>query len=318
VWGQSVLFALQSVYAPVQRLVMEPDPGALEGGRSILGVLAALVVWVGATQVERDARPFLRRAAMAAAAALVPVLNFLPQETPLSERFFYLASGFALVPLGVLVDAAWRRRGAWRPAVALVTALALVGLVGISAWRARAWRTDRIVWKIATEEEPRRAAHWTHYGLALMQGREFRLAVGALQQAVELDPRNFRALHFLGMSLHQNGQPDAAVAAYTRALELQPRNIEAHLNIGLSFVGLYRFEEAYPHFVLAVQAQPDNVDALRLAGGCAMQTGRYAEAREYLDRGLRMVPNHPALRQARQILDEKITSAAGSPPAVAP
>ena len=317
VWGQSVLFALQSLYAPVKRLVMEPDPGALDTGRSILGGLVALVAWVVAARVERDARPFLRRAAMATVAAVLPVLNFLPQETPLSERFFYLASGFAFVPLGVLVNAGWRRRPAWRPAVALVTALALVGLAGLSAWRARAWRTDRIVWKIATEEEPRRATHWTHYGLALMQGREFRTAVRALQQAVELEPRNFNALHFLGMALHQNDQPDQAVTAYTRALELQPRNIEVHLNIGLSFVGLYRFEDAYPHFVLAVEAQPGNLDALRLAGGCAMQIGRYADSREYLDRGLRMVPNHPALRQARRLLDEKMAAPAAPPPAAA-
>lgn len=317
-WGQSVLFALQSLYAPVQRLVMEPDPSALGPGRSIVGALVALVAWVAAAQVETQARPFLRRAGIAAGVALIPVLNLLPQETKLSERFLYLASGFALAPVGVLVHAAWRRRAAWRPAVALVVALAILGLGGISAWRARAWRTDRIAWKIATEEEPRRAAHWSHYGLALMQGREFRLAVGALRQAAELDPGSFTAWHFLGMALHQNRQPDEAVGAYTRALALQPRNIEAHLNIGLSYVDLLRFEEAYPHFLTAVQAQPDNVDALRLAGGCAMQTGRFAESREYLDRGLRIVPNHPALRQARQILNEKMAAQGLAPAAVTP
>jgi len=308
-WGQSLLFALQSLYVPVQRLMMEPDPAALGAGRSMGGVLAALAAWVVAAQVDREARPFLRRAAVCAALALVPVLNLLPQETKLSERFFYLASGFALAPLGVLVQAAWRRNMAWRPAVALLTALALLGLGSVSAWRARAWRTDRIVWKIATEEEPRRAAHWTHYGLALMQVREFRLASGALAQAAELDPQSFTAQHFLGMALHQEGRPAEALDAYTRALALQPRNLEAHLNIGLSLVNLQRFQEAYPHFVTVVEAQPENIDALRLAGGCATLIGRFDESREYLDRGLRIAPNNRALRQARQLLDEKAAAA---------
>jgi len=315
---QSLLFAIASLYAPIQRLAMEPEPSALQLPRLGVGILAASLLWVAAWRADRATRPFLQCCAWAGGFAMLPVLNILPQETPLSERFVYLASGFWLAPVGVLVHAGWKRRVSLQPAVALVTALACVGLLGISAWRARAWRDDTVLWRIATQEEPRRATFWARYGLSLMERKRLGPARDAFTQALQIDPHDFSALHWMGMALHGAHRQEEAIAFYERALQEQPRNVEAQLNIGLAFSDLRRFQEAWPHLQRAVQLAPNDVDALQLAGRCALEAGHLAESRQYLERAAQIAPEHPDLANTLQRLRAREAAAAAVPAPAAP
>jgi tetratricopeptide (TPR) repeat protein len=299
---QSLGFALASLYAPVRRLAMEPDPASLSLMHVGVGVVVAAALWVLAWRIDPAARGLLRRAAIATGVCVLPVLNWIPQETRLSERFLYLASGFALVPFGVLVHIAWRRGSAVRPVVAGATALVLVLLLGISAWRARAWRDDIVLWRIATAEEPQRALFWQRYGLALMQRRMFGESERALQRAIELDPRDFNANQYLGMVYHQTDRPASAITQYGKALELQPRNVYLLLNIALSRLAIADVRGAYDLAKQALAIDSNHFEALRLAGGLAMQLGLLPESRRYLESAQRQQPQNVALRQQFEVL----------------
>jgi tetratricopeptide (TPR) repeat protein len=302
---QSFGFALASLYAPLQRLAMEPSPGMQSPAQLAAGVAIGAALWAGAWRTDPASRPGLRRAAIAAVACMVPVLNWLPQETQLSERFLYLASGFALAPFGVLVRAAWQRRPRLQPAVAGVTAILLVYAIGIAAWRARAWRDDIVLWRIATREEPARALFHNRYGLALMERGELQESEAALRRAVELDPRDAAAHHYLGMVLHRTDRPSQAIAAYQRALELQPGNLFMLLNVGLSRLAIGDTRGAYAAAQQALEIDANQFDALRFAGGCALQLGDLSAARRYLDAALRQRPNNAALIQQLQLLSRR-------------
>ncbi len=316
---QSLLFALASLYAPIQRLAMEPEPGGLQPVRLCAGLVVAGILWVAAWRADRSSRPFLQRCAWAGGLALVPVLNFLPQETPLSERFLYLASGFWLAPVGVLVHAGWKRRSALQPVIALVTALACIGLLGISAWRARAWCDDTVLWRIATQEEPRRATFWARYGLSLMERERLGPAREALGQAVQIAPHDFTVLHWMGMALHRSRRQEEALEFYERALKEQPRNVEAQLNTGLALSDLRRFQEAWPYLERAVQLAPNNVDVLQLAGRCALDAGRLTEARQLLERAAQIGPDHPELaNMLKRLRDREAAAATLGDPAPTP
>lgn len=302
---QSAGFALAALFAPLRRLAMEPSPATQSAAHIAAGILVALALWAAAWRVDAAARAGLRRAAIAAAVAMLPVLNWLPQETQLSERFLYLASGFALAPFGVLVHAAWKRRPQLQPLVAGVTAIVLVYLIGISAWRARAWRDDIVLWRIATHEEPSRALFWNRYGLALMERGRLQDAEPALARAVELDPRDAAAHHYLGMVFHRTERPSKAIVQYGRALELQPRNLFVLLNVGLSRITIGDTPGAYEAAKQALAVDPNQFDALRFAGGCALQLGELAEARRYLEAAQRQRPNNAALIQQLQLLSRR-------------
>jgi tetratricopeptide (TPR) repeat protein len=299
------VFALESMHAPVRALLVEPNPAEIDAARVAIALVVAAALWFGAARLEPGARGFLRRAAWAAALSLVPVLNLLPQETAISERFLYLSSGFALAPAGVLVAAAWRRGGNARPAVAGVFALAMVLLIGISAWRARAWRDDVVLWRIAVQEEPERAAFWDRLGLALTERRDFGAAEDALRRAVALDPKSFNALVNLGVLLHSSRRSQEAIEVYRKALEIDARNVQVHLDLGLSYLDSRDFERAYEEFRTAVALKPDNPDALRLAGGAALQLDKLEDARRYLVEAERLLPRHPAIQQAMRMLEQR-------------
>lgn len=311
---QALLFSLASLFAPVRKLVLEPDPGLLPASRLVIGAVVAVALWFAAWRVDRASRPALGRCLLAGTLALVPVLDLLPQETLLSERFLYVASAFWMLPAGVLVAAAWRRGGQIRPLAAGACALVVVLLLGIAAWRARAWREDVVLWRLAVREEPDRAAFWDRLGLALTERHDYGPAEEALQRAVALDPGSFNAQLNLGVLLHTTRRPRLAVESFQQALELQPKHVNANLNLGLSYLDSGNLPAAYERFRTAASLKPDNPDALRLAGGAALQLGRLDEARRYIGEAERLQPESPAIQQLARLLAEKEKRAAGGAP----
>ena len=310
---ETILFALSSLYAPVRRLALEPQPVHVGALRLALGAAAALVLWIAAWRADRPARPLLGRSLWGAGLALLPVLNLFPQETLLSERYLYLASAFLLVPVGVLVVAGWRRGGNARPLTAGACAVAALALLGISAWRAQAWRNDETLWRQAVQEEPDRAAFWDRLGLTLTEKHRFEEAEKALRKAVALDPGLFNAQLNLGALLQSTRRHGEAIAAYQKALALQPRHVNAHLNIGVSKLDLGDLRGAYAEFQTAVAIKPDHFDAARLAGSLALRLGRLQEARRYLEQARRLYPQDERVQSELLMLGRSEQKAAARP-----
>jgi len=293
---ESLAFALGAVFAPLRALAVEPDPAHLGFARFGVGVLVGAALWIAAWRLDATSRPLLRRMLVAGGCALLPTLNLLPQETPLSERYLYLAAAFLLVPFGVLAVAGWRRGGTMQPLTAGVTAVALLALLLVAAWRAQFWKDDVALWQRAVVEEPTRAAFYDRLGLALTERRSFAPAEGALRRAVELDPTSFNAQLNLGVFLQTVRRPADAIKSYRKALELQPRHVNAHLNLGMALIEIGQTREAFAAFTTAVRLKPDHPDALRLAGTTALDLGLDDEARRYLQAAVQVQPNNTALR----------------------
>lgn len=293
---ESLGFALGAVFAPLRALAVEPDPAHLGVARLVFGISIGAVLWIAAWRLDAVSRPLLRRALIAAGCALLPTLNLLPQETPLSERFLYLVAAFLVVPCGVLVMAGWRRGGTMQPVTAGLTVIAVLVLLLIAAWRAQFWKDDVALWQRAVVEEPMRAAFYDRLGLALTERRSFVPAEGALRRAVELDPTSFSAQLNLGVFLQTVRRPAEAIAAYRKALELQPRHVNAHLNLGMALVASGAPREALTSFTTAVRLKPDHPEALRLAGTTALDLGLRDEARRYLQAAVQLQPDNAALR----------------------
>lgn len=302
---QTLLFAVESLYAPMRRLSMEPHPSQLELGRIVLGLGVAGAVWVAAFILAPALRSALRRCAVAGAVSLLPVLNLLPQETQLSERFFYLASGFLLAPVGVLAVSAWTRGRTWRWAASMAVVAVLGWLLSISSWRAAVWRTDLSLWQCAVQEEPQRAAFWDRLGLSYTERRQWAQAEPALRRAVELDPTLFNGWHNLGVLLGATRRHAEAAEAYTRALELQPRSVSAHVNLGRMQVALRDVGAAYESFAAATAIKPDYVEAHRLAGMTALRMDHLDDAERHLRTAARLAPDNASIQQALRKLEER-------------
>jgi len=295
---QSLLFALGALYAPLRALAVEPDAAHFGWLRPVVGMLVGAAVWFAAWRADPSSRPLLRRALVAGGLALLPTLNLFPQETPLSERYLYLASAFLVVPCGVLAMAGWRRGPGWQPITAGATAITLLTLLLVAAWRAQFWKNDVALWQRAVVEEPNRAAFYDRLGLALTERRSFGPAEAALRRAVELDPTSFNAQLNLGVFLQTARRPGEAINVYRKVIELQPRHVNAHVNLGMTLLEVQDPNGALDEFAAAVRIKPDHPEALRLAGMTALDLGRIDEARRYLQAAVRVQPNHEGLRAA--------------------
>jgi protein O-mannosyl-transferase len=302
---KTLFFALGSLFAPAPLLGVEPDPARLGIGRLLVGTLLAAGFWVAAARWVPTARRALGLTAAAGVVALLPVLNLLPQETALSERLLYLASAFLLVPVGVLAAAAWERQGSLRYVAAAVFVLMLVGLLGVSSWRAKLWRSDLSIWQRAVHEEPERAAFWDRLGLTLTERRNYPPAEQALRRAVQLDPHYFNAWHNLGVVLQTKRDYPGAAAAYREALRLQPHNVLAHLNLGRTLVIMRDLEGAYAEAAAAVHDKPDSFEAQRMAGMIALRMEDWEHAEQHLQAALRLEPGNPAIQQALNKLAQR-------------
>jgi tetratricopeptide (TPR) repeat protein len=275
---------------------MEPDPQHLHALRLFAGALVAVVAW--ATSLVRLAdKAYLWRALIASGVSLLLILNILPQETVLSERFLYLASGFLLVPVGAWFAVGWERRGGSRIAVT-AAAVVLVGvLMLIANWRGTVWRTDVSVWRQAVHEEPHRGAFWDRLGLALIERRSYQEAEVALTRAVELEPENPNVLHNMGVLLQSTQRPEEAADFYRRAIHGQPSRLLAYLNLAQVLMTLRDYPAALEVLQTATRLKPDHLGAHRLVISAAMSARQPDIARQHLQAALRLSPGDVALQR---------------------
>jgi tetratricopeptide (TPR) repeat protein len=311
---QSLLFSLASVYVPLRQILLEPDPQHLSAVRLVVGLVLAIVLWVGAW-LRLPGRAALGRTLIAAIVSMLLVLNLLPQETRLSERFLYLASGFLLVPVGAWFAFAMQKGRGVHLVVIMLAVILVAWLLMLSSWRGGVWRTDVSVWRQATREEPHRAAFWDRLGLAMIERQSYSEAEVALRRSVALDPRNANAQHNMGVLLQSTRRPQEAVPYYQRALQLVPDNVQSYLNLGQCLLATRDYEAALQSFQTAARLKPDHVIAHRLAVRAALSARRPEVARRHLRAALQLQPDDPSLRALESKLQrlESAPAARGEP-----
>ena len=298
---KSLLFALSSVFTPLRLISMEPDPQQLHALRLLAGTAVAVALW-GTALWRLQMQAYLSKALAASGISLFLVLNVLPQETVLSERFLYLASGFLLVPVGAWFAVAWQRASSTRILAAVGVAAFVAILLVLSQWRGSIWRTDVLVWRQAVHEEPQRGVFWDRLGLALTERRSYNEAEVALTRAVELQPHNSNALHNMGVLLQSTRRPEEAVEYYRRAIAAQPGKLQTYLNLGQALMATRDYPAALEVLQTATRLKPDHLGAHRMAISAALSARQPEIAQMHLQAALRLSPNDASLRQMQSKL----------------
>ena len=115
----------------------------------------------------------------------------------------------------------------------------------------------------------------------------------AAERAVTLAPNHPEGHMALGN--YQNAilkDPTRAVEVYARGQRLAPGNVDLLVATGVSERGLGRWEASVEHFRQAERLDPRSVLTQDRLGETLVLLRRYAEAREAIDRGLSLAPDH--------------------------
>ncbi|HXS09753.1 MAG TPA: tetratricopeptide repeat protein [Candidatus Krumholzibacteria bacterium] len=213
------------------------------------------------------------------AIGLLPVLNILPLNQILAERFLYFPStGFAL--LVALLVITLRRR--WRLPATVVFVLLLAVCSARTVTRTADWKDELTLFqksvaaspdnararaslgstlydlerydealnefRHAVRVNPSYAPGWS--GLARTEGKlgHLKEAMDAINNALDIDPDNAVYYNSLGMLQFQARDYMNAVGSFREVLQIRPRHLHARFNLGLALYQLGDFEGAVKEF----------------------------------------------------------------------
>ena len=235
---ESLLFLLQSAFAPRAALFYEPAFDAWFSLPRSLAAVATFAVTLGiAFRMRPQEVPTPGRAANWFWLGWIPVAmllnaNLLPLEALFAERYVFVSS----LGVAALVATAGRRI-AWRlgrPQLAGIAGVTIVAaLAAMSIQRSADYRDEIAFTRQWAATSPGHANAHASLGVALARAGQLEAAVPALREAVRLEPRLSAANYNLGATLAELGRRDEAIAAFRATLRVWDGDADAHYALGV-------------------------------------------------------------------------------------
>jgi len=145
------------------------------------------------------------------------------------------------------------------------------------------------------------AAVLTARGRALAALKRPEEARNAYGDALKREPEQPGALLGLASLAHAAGDLDRATGLVERALAHSPELLDAWMMKGDLLVVRDRHAEAAEAFRRALAVAPDHVPAMIGSANSLTSTGRFDEARRFIDDAARRQPKHPMVQYARAV-----------------
>jgi tetratricopeptide (TPR) repeat protein len=264
---------------------------------------------------------------------LAPVLNILPLNQVLAERFLYFPSvGFCLL-LAMAASAARRRRRVTATLVVVAVAGAFAArtvartidwkneltlfqkTVATSGDNARArsslgsslfqaGRTEEalVEFERATVLNPSYAPGWSGRARAAARLGRLEDALAYIRTAVEIDPGDALLWHNQGVIQFQARHYTPAAESFRRALAIRPRHAHARFNLGLALYQTKDFAGAVRELTVLENKDTEFVNAWFFLAESEEQRGNHEAARQAAARFLSLHAADDALAaRAREI-----------------
>ena len=126
---------------------------------------------------------------------------------------------------------------------------------------------------------------------SLHEEKQYKLALGKVQELVKVYPRFPRLYNIAGVILAEVGQWENALKAYQQALGLKPDYAEAHYNHAIALQHFGKLEQAISGFRNAIKVAPDYFEAHNNLGNALKDQGKLNEAILSFQRAIAIMPN---------------------------
>ncbi len=243
---------------------------------------------------------------------LFPVLNAGTfTDVLVAERFLYLPSvGFCWV-VGVSYELAVERKAAarWIRAGAAV----LIVLAGLRTLRQNpVWQNNIVLFETMSQSSPHFPLPHLLAGEALQNAGDPEAALERYQLALRLEPDNCRTLHAialaeleLGFQQRSSTILDAGFDFVQRAIALCPTEGFLYHTLGEYYLRQQNVDQAVEAFRRAIEINPNKMNYYYNIGAVLRASGKYEEARPYLEKFVRIAPRGKYRDDAIKWLSEK-------------
>lgn len=309
-----VIYPLQMIW-PARLGAFYPHPRYDLPGWQVLGsfLLLAAVTLLAVRTVRR--RPSILFGWLWYLGTLVPVIGLVQVgKQAHADRYTYFTT------VGLLLAVAFgagdlRVKSGRRPYLTLLFA-AWIGVMGLLTYRqAGIWVSNTALWQHTLDvTDPGNLTALDYLGRAQEDTGDLPKAARLYSEGLRYEPNNAGLLGRLGVVWAMQGQEMLAQArpVLEMALALDPKEPVAHNGMGMvlaqntSLPVKSRLEQSLPHFRAAVEADPAYAGALSNLGNALALLGRPAEALEFHDRAVALIPDKPSFLNNRALALEKL------------
>lgn len=219
--------------------------------------------------------------------SLLPVLNIVPIENIMAERYLYLPIiGFCLLGTNLIschcgsmshfYKSVNIRTVRWMPPLILIPVLALFSLLTIK--RNTLWMDQTILWTNTASISPNSFKAHNNLGNIYRNAGKLDEAIHELKYALTLYNDYIDAHNNLGVTYRKKGMLNEALLEYKKALQLNPHYPYAHNNLGVLYAKGNYLDPAIAEFNHAISNKPDYADAHNNLGATYIRQGLYEKA----------------------------------------
>jgi tetratricopeptide (TPR) repeat protein len=115
-----------------------------------------------------------------------------------------------------------------------------------------------VLFKRATEVDPKNKVAWNNLGLVYFQMRQDEPAIAAFQKQLEVNPYDEFAYNNLGRVYWNERKYDEAVKAFNKQLETNPLDKYSHANLGQMYAEWHKYDLAVPELEKASSLTSDS------------------------------------------------------------
>ena len=281
-WGGSLLTNLGTgfkLFAHYLKLVFVPHPliadytgevfpvsGSITELATVVSVLLVIIYLAFTVWIFRKS-PLVSFGMLWFAAALSPVLHFIPFHELAADHFMYFPLVGAAVCISGVVLLVENVPGGWKKGLTCLLVFLAVSAGVMTVNRNRAWKDQETLWKTTLDQAP--DSYRANVNLGQMALAEKRISDGIkfTEKAIELDPSKAVPRNNLGALYYDLGQQASISRNYGRAkdllhksmehskaaLELDPAKIFTAVNYGSAYKELANIADAEGKSSLADQ-----------------------------------------------------------------
>lgn len=215
---------------------------------------------------------------------LVPVVNLLPLNHPMAERYLYISTaGFCLflsTSIANLFYSASRKPLATSvnkaQIIFLVFLLSAYSILTIN--RNKVWKESLIFWNEAIKQSPNSERAYTNLGYAYFKKKMYNESINAYQQSIKENPDYADAYRDLSLSYLELSKYDEAQRYAGIALRLEPNSALYHNQQGRVFLAKKEYEKARIEFEKTIEINPFYAPAYNNLAISYFREEKYEEA----------------------------------------
>ncbi|MEP9410491.1 MAG: tetratricopeptide repeat protein [Candidatus Brocadia sp.] len=215
--------------------------------------------------------------------SLLPVLNIVPIENIMAERYLYLPIlGFCMLG-GTLIVHQNNRFGLfdkknrfllWNIVTITILIIVLIIFSVTTIRRNFIWLDQTVLWSDTAKRSPDSFKAHNNLGNIYRDAGKLDEAIAEFKHALTLYDY-IDAHNNLGVTYRKKGMLDEAMLEYQKALGLNPRYPYAHNNLGVLYAKSNLLDLAITEFHNAVSSKPDYSDAHNNLGATYIRKGLY-------------------------------------------